>query len=56
MIPTNAPIATTAIGVKTAISSSEYFVTHVPTSHTARTTKTIGITRRVCTGGRVPLR
>ena len=52
----NAPSAATAIGVYTAISSSEYFVTHVPSSQTARTTKIIGITRRRSTGVRVPFR
>ena len=54
MIPANAPTATTAIGVKTAISSSENFVTHAPTSQTARTTKIIGMTSCRCTGRRVP--
>ncbi len=31
-IPANAPSATTAIGVRIAISPSEYLVTHAPTS------------------------
>ena len=53
MIPTNAPSAAIAIGVKTAISSSEYFVIQVPSSHTARTTTIIGSTSRRSTVGRV---
>ena len=49
----NAPSAAIAIGVKTAISSSEYFVTQVPSSQTARTTTIIGSTSRRSTVGRV---
>lgn len=52
--PASRPSAAIAIGVKTAISESEYFVTHVPSSQTARTTKIIGTTRRLSTGRRVP--
>ena len=52
--PASRPSATTAIGVKTAISESEYFVTQVPTSQTTRTTTIIGITKRLSTGRRVP--
>ena len=42
--PARRPSAATAIGVSTAISESEYFVTQVPTSQTTRTTTIIGIT------------
>ncbi len=40
------PTTTIATGASTAICSSEYFVTHVPTSQTASTARVIGIQRR----------
>ena len=50
-MPMNAPSASIAIGVKIAISSSEYFVIHVPTSHTRRTTPIIAKVSRFTTRG-----
>ncbi len=52
--PARRPSAATAIGVKTAISEREYFVTQVPSSQTASTTTIIGSTSRRSTRGRVP--
>jgi hypothetical protein len=52
--PASRPSAATAIGVKTAISEREYFVTQVPTTQTIRTTTIIGITSRLSTERRVP--
>jgi len=52
--PARRPSAATAIGVKTAISENEYFVTQVPTSQTARTTTIIGITSFLSTTGGYP--
>ena len=52
--PARRPSAATAIGVKTAISESEYFVTQVPTSQTTRTTTIIGITSFLSTVGGYP--
>ncbi len=52
--PARRPSAATAMGVRTAISESEYFVTHVPTSQTASTTPIIGITSFACTAGGYP--
>ena len=42
-IAARAPSASTAIGMYSAISSSENFVTHVPRSQIARTTNAIAI-------------
>ena len=52
--PARRPSATTAIGVKIAISEYEYFVTQVPTSQIARTTKIIGITSFLSMAGGYP--
>ena len=52
--PASRPSAATAIGVKTAISESEYFVTQVPRSQTTRTTTIIGITSFLSTVGGYP--
>ncbi len=52
--PARRPSAATAIGVKTAISENEYFVTQVPTSQTTRTTTIIGITSFLSTAGGYP--
>ena len=52
--PARRPSAATAIGVKTAISEAEYFVTQVPTSQTTRTTTIIGITSFLFTAGGYP--
>ena len=48
------PSAATAIGVKTAISEKEYFVTQVPTTQTTRTTTIIGITSFLFMAGGYP--
>jgi hypothetical protein len=52
--PARRPSAATAIGVKTAISENEYFVTQVPTSQTTRTITIIGITSFLSTAGGYP--
>jgi hypothetical protein len=52
--PASAPSASIAIGVRTAISPSVYFVTQAPTSQMARTTTTITIVSRLSTPGEYP--
>ena len=52
--PARSPSAATAIGVKTAISEYEYFVTQVPTNQTTKTITIIGITSFLFTGGGYP--
>ena len=52
--PARRPSAAMAIGVKTAISEKEYFVSQVPTSQTTRTRTVIGITSFLSTGGGYP--
>ena len=52
--PARRPSAATAIGVKTAISEAEYFVTQVPTSQTARNDHDHRDHELPVHGGRVP--